>query len=331
MNKLVSVIIPAYNSALWIRDAIECIISQSYQFIEIIIVDDGSSDNTSDIVRPYISDKVIYYFQENKGASAARNKGIELASGYFIQFLDADDILDRQKIKEQVDAYERASDRDSIISSSWYTFSVNINAAIERRNSIWKDFIPARGFLIEAWSKGLWMPIFSWLIPKHLIEKSGYWDERISFQDDGEFFSRVVLSSSRVLFCDKAKGYYRTGITGSLSSQLDRKAAMSHFLVCQLYEENLLKYSNDEEAREAVASNFKNFVYFHYPNYTDLITKAEVRVNELGGSSVKPQGTHLFKLIYSFLGWKIARRIEKFYYGKGLNYSSFKSKILGKI
>jgi glycosyltransferase involved in cell wall biosynthesis len=328
MNKLVSVIIPTYNSSFWIRETIDSVLSQSYQPIEVIIVDDGSTDNTLDIIRPYLSKSVKFHSQKNMGASVARNKGIELASGYFIQFLDADDILDRHKIEEQVLVYERANDRDSIVSSSWYTFSGNISSAIEKRSSIWKDYIPSRYFLIEAWNKGLWMPIFSWLVPKHLIEKSGFWDERISFQDDGEFFSRVVLNSSKVLFCDKAKGYYRTNVAGSLSSQLDRKAALSHFLVCELYAENLLKYANDQEAVNAVASNFKNFIYFHYPDHQDLLKKAENRVAAYGGSSAKPQGTTLFKLLKVFMGWKVARRIEKYYYGKGLNYSSLKRQLL---
>ncbi len=101
---LVSVVISTYNNEKYIRRSIESILSQNYRNIEIIVIDDGSVDNTKKVVDPYIRSKNIkYIYQKNKGASVARNYAIKIASGEYISDLDADDYwIDRDKIKKQV-------------------------------------------------------------------------------------------------------------------------------------------------------------------------------------------------------------------------------------
>ena len=91
---LVSVIIPAYNAALYVRGAIDSILRQSHQNFEIIIVDDGSKDDTKQAVDPYLSDpRILYQRQENRGPSAAKNLGAKSSKGKYLTFLDADDFL----------------------------------------------------------------------------------------------------------------------------------------------------------------------------------------------------------------------------------------------
>ncbi len=103
---LVSAIIPTYNYGKYVSEAIDSILEQSYKSIEIIVIDDGSVDNTAEVLKSY-SDKIHYFHQENSGLSAARNTGIKLAKGEFIAFLDADDKWKADKIKHQVElAYQ---------------------------------------------------------------------------------------------------------------------------------------------------------------------------------------------------------------------------------
>lgn len=99
MNPLVSIIIPAYNSAQYIAETIDACLQQSYTAIEIIVVDDGSTDDTVSIVESY-DDKVRLIQQDNSGPAIARNTGIEAANGNYIQFCDSDDILHPQKIEK---------------------------------------------------------------------------------------------------------------------------------------------------------------------------------------------------------------------------------------
>ena len=97
----ISIIIPTYNSAQYICEAIESVLNQTYKDFEIIVVDDGSTDNTKEVIKPYLN-KIKYIYQQNSGPSAARNRGIKEAKGEYIAFLDADDIWLPQKLELQI-------------------------------------------------------------------------------------------------------------------------------------------------------------------------------------------------------------------------------------
>ncbi|MBM4140170.1 MAG: glycosyltransferase family 2 protein [Nitrospira sp.] len=103
---LVSVIIPAYDNAPFIKFALESLFQQTYpqEKIEIIVIDDGSTDNTNEILNEYRK-KIIYVHQENKGVASARNRGMSLAKGEVIIFLDADDMWHEEKIQKVIDKF----------------------------------------------------------------------------------------------------------------------------------------------------------------------------------------------------------------------------------
>jgi len=107
-NIKVSIVIPTYNDQAHIINAINSVLSQSFKNFEIIVIDDGSIDNTSIILKDYIeSKKIIYIYQENSGVCSARNNGISISSGKYISFLDSDDEwIDKDKLKKQVDFLE---------------------------------------------------------------------------------------------------------------------------------------------------------------------------------------------------------------------------------
>jgi len=103
MNEvLVSVVIPAFNSERYIAECIDSVLNQTYQNIEIIIIDDGSTDNTVNIISKYKSDKIKLFNQKNSGPGAARNYGVKQASGMWVAFIDADDIWLPDKILKQL-------------------------------------------------------------------------------------------------------------------------------------------------------------------------------------------------------------------------------------
>lgn len=104
MKPLVSVIIPNYNYASYVREAIDSVLAQTYSNIEIIVVDDGSKDESKIILESY-GNKIKAIFQQNQGVSAARNNGIEQSKGEFIAFLDADDVWLPQKIEKQIERF----------------------------------------------------------------------------------------------------------------------------------------------------------------------------------------------------------------------------------
>ena len=116
-NPLVSIVIPTYNYANYLLTAITSCLQQTYKNLEIIVVDDGSTDNTRAILEEF-SDRILYIYQNNQGVSSARNKGLELAKGSFITFLDADDALTTDSIERRVRILTEHEEVDFVISST---------------------------------------------------------------------------------------------------------------------------------------------------------------------------------------------------------------------
>lgn len=104
VNNLISVIIPVFNGGKYISEALESVLAQTHENIEIVIVDDGSTDNTSQIAQEFMAhnSSMKYVYQENQGLAASRNKGISLSKGDFIAFIDADDIWVEDKLETQI-------------------------------------------------------------------------------------------------------------------------------------------------------------------------------------------------------------------------------------
>ena len=117
MTPKVSIIIPVYNCELYITQAIESVLNQTYTDYEIIVIDDGSTDNTHQVLQPYMK-KIRYFSQENKGLSATRNQGIKMAKGKLISLLDADDLFLYYKLQEQVAIFE-AEPSIGLVQSGW--------------------------------------------------------------------------------------------------------------------------------------------------------------------------------------------------------------------
>jgi len=128
MNNLVSVIIPTYNSAKYIAEAIDSVLAQTYENFEIITIDDGSTDNTEEMLKPYMG-KITYIRKENGGPASARNRGIEISKGEFIAFLDADDVWLPQKLEKQMNFMRNNPDIDIICTAvSDYRDSENLSS-----------------------------------------------------------------------------------------------------------------------------------------------------------------------------------------------------------
>src|SRR5262249_27077850 len=152
------------------------------------------------------------------------------------------------------------------------------------------------------------MPSFAWLTPRAVIEKAGPWNERLSLNDDGEFFCRVVLASAGILFCNEARGYYRSSAEKTLSRRHDRDAVVSGYLAIDLSCQRLLQQSDSPEVRRACATHYQRFVFDAYPDAPDLVAAAQRQASMLGGSALNLGGGRTFKIISAAFGWKFAKR-----------------------
>jgi hypothetical protein len=308
VSPLVSVIIPCKNGAAWLADAIESCLNQTWKGLEIIVVDNGSSDASVAVANRFQSSSVVVLECARSGASAARNAGLEKARGDFIQFLDADDVLDRDKIRVQMDRLAHGP-RSSVATAAWARFQQSSSEAEFLVEPVWRDFEP-KEFLISSWSGGGMMPSFAWLAPRHVIERAGRWNERLSLNDDGEFFCRVALASAGILFCNDARGYYRRSAGPSLSRKRDRNALASGFEAIELSCQNLWKQCNSVSAAKACATHYQRFIFDAYPDVPDLIKTAERRVSQFGGSDLTINGGWAFQVISSCFGWKFGKRCQ---------------------
>ena len=109
MNNLISIIIPTFNNEKQIKTCIDSVLKQTYELLEIIIINDGSTDNTLDILQKYDDKRIIIYTTKNGGVSKARNIGLEKANGDYIGFVDADDRIDYEMFENIINRYIRKS------------------------------------------------------------------------------------------------------------------------------------------------------------------------------------------------------------------------------
>jgi len=307
----VSVLIPLFNTDEYIKDTIFSVLQQTYKNIEIIIVDDGSVDSSYKIAKTYESDNVKVYKQSNRGAAAARNKAFELSSGDLIQYLDADDLLDKNKIKLQVEEYIKHNNDNIIISGTWGRFTGTPNNVRWEKQPIDKDYDKPIKWLIDSWNGKGMQALHSWLTPRKLIEKTGKWNESLSLNDDGEFFCRVLIKAHSIIYVPGSKVYYRSGISNSISKSRTYKALLSEFNSYKLYCKHTLTQHNNLKLRKALASNFLNFAYQYYSANKNLSLEAMSEFNKLKVGKPWPIGGHAFKITAKSLGFINALKFRK--------------------
>jgi glycosyltransferase involved in cell wall biosynthesis len=311
-HALVSILIPCYNAEKWLAETLESALAQTWKNIEIIVVDDGSTDNSLAIAKTFESNKLKVISQENRGASAARNRGLLDVQGDFIQYLDADDLLSEDKISLQLKLIYREG-LDYIASASWARFFNASSEATFTPELVWKDMSPT-DWLVCSWKQGGMMPVHGWLISRSISESAGCWNEDLSLNDDGEYFCRVILASKGVKFCENAKSFYRSGIRGSISRTVSYTAAKSALRSLELCADYLLSSENSPRTCSALATQFQLFAYQFDPFYSDLSQIAIQHVQVLGGASIPLSGGLSARLLSNIIGWKTTRKLQLFFY-----------------
>lgn len=315
MKPLVSILIPCYNAAPWLAETLESVLAQTWLHKEIIVVDDGSKDRSLEIAKTFESRGVKVISQQNRGASAARNRAFQEAQGDFIQYMDADDLLAPDKIERQVQLLT-GKNFNCVASGEWARFYKTPSEALFTAQPLWIDMTPVE-WLVCAWEEHWMMHPAAWLVPRQIADQAGPWNENLSLDDDGEYFCRIVLASQGVKFCWGAKTYYRSGISGSLSGAKSDNAWRSAFRSLDIRTTNLLAREDSPRTRCVCATAFQRFIYEVYPDASALLKQAEDKVLQYGGSNLKPTGGPAFQILSTLLGWERAKQIQKLMYSYG--------------
>ncbi len=186
MQESVSVIIPTYNSASWINETVQSILKQTYPVLEILVVDDGSTDNTVDVVSSY-QNPIKYIYQNHRGVSSARNRGIQMARGDLIAFLDADDYWDPRKIEAQVNLLH---DRSLMwVSCETQPFDAITRTMIREITSPMQE-----GDILDALLLNNFIGSATPIVRKSIFEQVGYFNEAYDARigEDWDMWLRIA-------------------------------------------------------------------------------------------------------------------------------------------
>ena len=263
MENYISIIIPTYNRVKSLKKAIDSVLAQSYQGFELIVVDDGSDDNTAELVKKYNSD-IVYVRQENMGPAAARNRGIKMARYNLLAFLDSDDWFAENKLEIQLEAlHQNPSYNISHTNEIWYRNGQILNQKLKHKKNSGDIFRQSLELCAVSMS--------TVMIQRKIFERYGIFDEEYPCCEDYEFWLRVSAEEKFLLVDealtlkdggrdDQVSTIYRTGMdkfriqaimkilasgrlteiqTGIARKELERK--------CSIYGNGCIKHGREEE------------------------------------------------------------------------------------
>lgn len=212
-SPLVSVVIPTYNRASFVSEAIESVLDQTFSDYDIIVVDDGSTDNTHEILEQY-RDKIQYIYQENEGVSTARNTGIKNSTGLWLAFLDSDDKWMPEYLATQMEGIRR-SPEISMQTTDCYTIGgertyFEMNRVIGEFKG--RDYLHLSDPFRFVVTHGPWQ-VGSTIFRRDAIIKAGLFDTSFDLNEDFELMARVALQGSFGLIRDVLMIMYRRNET----------------------------------------------------------------------------------------------------------------------
>lgn len=285
---MVSVIIPAYNCENFLSQAIDSVLQQTYENVELIVVDDGSRDNTATVAGKY-ENRLKYIHQQNGGVSKARNTGLRHATGEYVAFLDSDDVWDKMKLECQIHALEKNKDIDWIFCDFKYTKKGNVlpGRIYESGFNIFKeykykiiDFFDHKTYISVSeenvyvyWGniykylfKGNFILPSSVLFRKKMVDEVGYLNEDYRVAEETEYFLRCSRNHiagfiHHPLLC------YEIPESGNLSGKSNTEKLMKNALKTQIdsFAKNNLYFTerNQSEYMEAISVTYCRLAYFY--------------------------------------------------------------------
>jgi glycosyltransferase involved in cell wall biosynthesis len=234
-NPLVSIIVPAYNSAKHISATIKSVQNQTYKDFELIIVDDGSKDNTREVIESFLDDKRIrYIFQENKGQASARNNGIGKSKGLFIAFQDSDDLWKSDKLEKQIPVF------DNPLVGVCYTdvevMDGDTETIIEfHRSNSFEQM--RRGNILQHLMFYNFIPFASVVVRKTCLDKVNGMDDSIVMGDDWDLLLRLSVFFN-FDYVDEKLLIYRAGHSTQLSKNIDLRFKYQDIIIDNLFKSN---------------------------------------------------------------------------------------------
>lgn len=306
---MISVIIPTFNHSRFVSDAINSVLAQTYKNLEVIIVDDGSTDNTREVLKKYGS-KIKYIYQNNKGLSAARNIGIKFSKGEFIAILDADDIWLSRKLELQMKMMEECTSSTGVVSCGVYI--------IDEEGKIIKEFV-RKNYLskINFFNELIIKNIVSGggscaLIRRVCFEKVGMFDENLKSAEDWDMWLRISKYFD-IKYVEIPLVKIRVS-ERSMSSPINVSKMLKNEL------QVLKKVFSDKSLKKKWCIKRKSYSYRYFCAawaFNEIGKKKEAFYYNLKSLLLYPfkipiaEGSHLGLLLKILLGNKVFRKLKK--------------------
>lgn len=318
MPPRVSILVPAHNAAPWLAQTLDSALAQSWPHCEVIVAENGSTDATLELARRYESRGVRVLALPAMTAAAARNRAWAVSTGDFIQYLDADDLLSPDKIAAQL--ADLQGQPGSISLSALGEFRDGESLATARVFRAWPIYStgePAHWLadLLGAFGRSGYVAVHQWLTPRALIEQVGPWEETLTVQDDGEFFSRVVLAARGLRATLAPVAYYRrhAGPTSlSAAYRTDRRHATSMLRALDLIASRAHAACADPRLDAALARQYYSCAVLTYPHAPEISRAAERAALALDPAVRPPVATsRMAAWVRALTGWRTERRIAQ--------------------
>jgi glycosyltransferase involved in cell wall biosynthesis len=300
---LVSIIIPCYRQAQFLRTAIDSALAQSYPHIEVIVVNDGSDDNTEEVAKSY-GDRIRYIWRPNGGLSAARNTAIAHAKGEYFKFLDSDDHLGPDQIAWHMEALEGRPDALSMTGVRLYR-----DGKPEESEDHTPTYDNLLLFLLQ--DSEHWMPPVGYLVPAVWVRAVNGFKEDLPCLEDWDFFSRIGLHDPPLICDQRIGGYYRL-CQGSMSSNRQRMAKTRARILIPLHDLLREKGRRDWFGPDLLKSEQDTFhgLIRLDQDEPELKQQLLVRIKELQRREGNGQNGWRFHMMTRLVGYERAERIR---------------------
>jgi glycosyltransferase involved in cell wall biosynthesis len=308
---LVSVVIPCYNTEAWVNEAIDSCLNQTYPQIEVVVIDDGSTDGSIEVLRRY-GDAIHLEQQPNRGSNAARNRGVALSMGTYIQFLDADDYLLPDKIERQVHFLEQHN-ADGVY-GDWRYLRHHLDGKASFSDLVTPGEQPDLLYtLLSNWDWWCHPSVFLWR--RETVIRAGGWDADMHFIQDRDFLLSVALSGSRLRYLPGYVSVYRRFPGPSVTS--NQLLWLQHRALVLEKAERALRCSGrlTERYRLGMAAAYFRFAHALRASDPDEYQRLLLKTLELD-PEFRRHGKPIYNLLQSLVGLPAADRMA--WYGRQL-------------
>jgi glycosyltransferase involved in cell wall biosynthesis len=256
MNKLISIIIPCYNQANYLPFSLASVLGQTYSNWECIIVNDGATDNTQQVVKQWCAKdyRFIYVEKQNGGLSSARNAGIDIAKGDYIQFLDADDIIAPTKLSDSLNLVQ---DNQAIVVSNFASFEdVSGEKLLPPYCQLSQELLDFKSIL-NQWDVSFTIPIHCGFFPKSLFETIRF-NETLKAKEDWVFWIQIAQKNTPFVYLDATLALYRKH---AMSMTKDKTLMFTNRMV---FFDAIENFITKEEYKQFLLYRLQdNFEYIH--------------------------------------------------------------------